>query len=57
MTKALMSLNRIIYSTRLFSYALRFNYSYKGRYMLTVSNRWMVTHVCLKVINGQLSLL
>lgn len=23
-----------------FSYALRFNYSYKGRYMLTVSNRW-----------------
>lgn len=23
-----------------FSYALRLNYSYKGRYMLTVSNRW-----------------
>ena len=23
-----------------FSYALRFNYSYRGRYMLTVSNRW-----------------
>ena len=23
-----------------FSYALRFNYSYKGKYMLTVSNRW-----------------
>ncbi|MCQ4902068.1 hypothetical protein, partial [Phocaeicola vulgatus] len=23
-----------------FSYALRFNYSYKGRNMLSVSNRW-----------------
>lgn len=23
-----------------FSYALRFNYSYKGKYLLTISNRW-----------------
>lgn len=33
-----MSLDYIQHQT--FSYALRFNYSYKGRYMLTVSNRW-----------------
>ena len=57
MTKALMSLDRIIYSTRLSRMLCASTIVIKAVICWRFLIVGMVTHVCLKVINGQVSLL